>query len=546
MTFDPDNGEEPAEVTVEEGKTVAEPEDAPTKDGYDFSGWYDNETEFDFTTPVTADLTLKAKWIEKGAVTHKVTFVDGESRTQQTVEDGKCAADPKPAKEGHTFAGWFEENAEEPFDFETPITADLTLIAKWAANTYTVTFLDEDGETVLETDEDVPYGGKPSYDGDTPVKAATYDYLYEFAGWDPEITEDTVVTGDVTYTAVYAPIALYTVSYDPNGGSGTMESDRVPAGDFKLPDCGFTAPENMIFDAWESSDGTGYKEGDVYTVTGDTVVKARWKDVGKSSGKSSNGPFSHRITIAETEHGTVRASESWAYRGDKIKLTVTPEDGWKLDKLVIQDTSHTDIPWTYEGGVYTFTMVSTNVTVTATFAETDPKAGEGAGQENPYEDVDPESYYYDAVMWAHYADPQITNGMDATHFGPDVTTTRAHLVTFIWRAMGCPEPAGTECPFEDVEETDYFCKAVLWAVEQGIVKGTDATHFSPKQTCSTAHIVTMLYRALGAGTDGWYEEAAAWAEKLDLLADTGLTVSPDVDCPRCVIVTLLYRTLGKK
>ena len=112
-------------------------------------------------------------------------------------------------------------------------------------------------------------------------------------------------------------------------------------------------------------------------------------------------------------------------------------------------------------------------------------------------------------------------------------------------SCGCQEPTITENPFEDITESDYFYKAVLWAYEKGIVKGTDATHFTPDQTCSTAHIVTMLYRALGVGTDGWYEEAGAWADKLGLLADTGLTVGTNVDCPRGAIVTFLYRALAE-
>ena len=162
---------------------------------------------------------------------------------------------------------------------------------------------------------------------------------------------------------------------------------------------------------------------------------------------------------------------------------------------------------------------------------------------NPYVDVKESDYFFDAVMWAHYAEPQITNGMDETHFGPDTTATRAHIVTFLWRACGCQEPTITENPFEDVEESDYFYKAVLWAYEKGIVKGTDATHFTPKQTCSTAHIVTMLYRALGAGTDGWYEEAGNWAVSKHLLDGTGLSVAPEVNCPRGAVVTFLYREL---
>ena len=114
-------------------------------------------------------------------------------------------------------------------------------------------------------------------------------------------------------------------------------------------------------------------------------------------------------------------------------------------------------------------------------------------------------------------------------------------MTFLWRAAGKPEPASLNNPFTDVSEKDYFFKAVLWAVERGITRGTDATHFSPQETCSSAEIVTFVYRALDVGTDGWYQIARDWADTVGLLDGTGLTVSPDEVCPRGAMVTFLYR-----
>ena len=164
---------------------------------------------------------------------------------------------------------------------------------------------------------------------------------------------------------------------------------------------------------------------------------------------------------------------------------------------------------------------------------------------NPFSDIFETDYFYNAVLWAYYAEPFVTNGMDATHFGPATTVKREHAVTFLWRAMGEPEPQAAENPFVDVKETDYFYKAVLWAVENGITKGTDATHFTPQQTCSTAHILTFLYRTLGVGEDGWYTEAEAWAKGAGLLDGLELTVAPGVDCPRADVVYFLWRALGK-
>ena len=160
---------------------------------------------------------------------------------------------------------------------------------------------------------------------------------------------------------------------------------------------------------------------------------------------------------------------------------------------------------------------------------------------NPFKDVSESDWFYEPVLWAYYAEPQVTVGISATRFGPDTTVTRGQTVTFLWRAMGEPEPSTTKNPFVDVKESDYFYKAVLWAVENNITVGVNATHFVPGQTCSTAHIITFLYRTLGVGSNGWYEEAGAWAAEHSLLDKTGLTVDPKVNCPRAAVVTFLYR-----
>ena len=122
---------------------------------------------------------------------------------------------------------------------------------------------------------------------------------------------------------------------------------------------------------------------------------------------------------------------------------------------------------------------------------------EPASMENPFADVQPGKYYEKPVLWAYYHEPQITGGMNATTFGVKSSCTRAQVVMFLWAAAGKPEPTSTDNPFTDVREKDYFYKAVLWAVENGITGGTSPTTFSPKQTCTRAQVVTFLYKAVG-------------------------------------------------
>ena len=166
-----------------------------------------------------------------------------------------------------------------------------------------------------------------------------------------------------------------------------------------------------------------------------------------------------------------------------------------------------------------------------------------SGNTNPFVDVFESDYYYDAVMWAYYANPQITNGIDETHFGPNITVTRAHCVTFLWRAAGCPEPKSTYNPFGDVPTWQYYYKPVLWAVENGITKGIADDVFAPDDTLTTQHIVTFLYRSMNPGKDGWDGEAAQWACKPYGGKPFGvdIKVNNQTDCPRRDVVVFLYR-----
>ena len=118
---------------------------------------------------------------------------------------------------------------------------------------------------------------------------------------------------------------------------------------------------------------------------------------------------------------------------------------------------------------------------------------EPSSTKNPFTDVKSSDFFYKPVLWA--VEKGITNGTSATTFGSYDNCNRAAVVTFLWRAAGCPEPKAVNNPFVDVKTTDFFYKAVLWAVENGITNGVDATHFGPAAGCNRAQVVTFLYRA---------------------------------------------------
>ena len=108
-------------------------------------------------------------------------------------------------------------------------------------------------------------------------------------------------------------------------------------------------------------------------------------------------------------------------------------------------------------------------------------------------DVKSSDYYYKAVLWA--VEQGITNGTDATHFSPNASCTRGQAVTFLWRAEGMPPAMAQRSDFRDVQDANaYYYIPVLWAVENGITNGTGKDSFSPNQTCTRAQIVTFLWR----------------------------------------------------
>ena len=185
-----------------------------------------------------------------------------------------------------------------------------------------------------------------------------------------------------------------------------------------------------------------------------------------------------------------------------------------------------------------------------------PKPSDPKPAENPFADVHQDDYFYDPVLWALNHDPQITDGMTETTFAPDVTCTRGQVVTFLWRSMGCAEPKNTHNPFADVSANDYYYKAVLWAVEKGITDGTSDTTFSPNDPCTRAHVVTFLWRAESkpdAGSDNpftdvtrgeYYTHAVLWAVSRQITDGTSeTTFSPESPCTRGQIVTFLCRDM---
>ena len=337
----------------------------------------------------------------------------------------------------------------------------------------------------------------------------------------------------------------YTVTFDGNGGRPTNSTMTTTGKKLaSLPIA--TRSGRYSFDGWYTEKNGGTKITTATLFDKDTTVYAHWTYTGSTGG----GVTTYPITVKSAKNGDVTASHKSAAKGTTITLTVDPDKGYVLDTLTVLDGKDKEIKLTEKNGKYTFTMPASKVTVAATF-----KASAPTGK-NPFTDVPAGSYYEDAVIWA--VDKGITTGTSATTFNPNGICTRAQAVTFLWRAAGSPAAKSAVMPFTDVKAGSYYYDAVLWAVEQGITKGTSATMFSPDATCTRAQIVTFLWRSQkspAAGTanpfadvksTAYYADAVLWAVKEDITkGTTNTTFSPNADCTRAQIVTFLYRAFNK-
>ena len=324
------------------------------------------------------------------------------------------------------------------------------------------------------------------------------------------------------------------------------------------------------FDGWTTDSGVAFDDANAAETTfimpdGNVTVTANWsKNSGSSSGGSSSGGSSSggssssgrgnsdpRYTVEipdKTEHGSVSVSPKNAGQGDRVTVTVKPDEGYELGSLTITDSKGNELPLTDQGdGKFTFIMPAGKVEVKAAFTE--------EVKISPFRDVSTDAYYYEAVKWAQKKG--ITGGIGDGLFGPNQPCTRAQIVTFLWRAAGSPV-VNYAMDLADVPGDAYYAEAVRWALSQGITTGTADGKFSPNAPCTRAQSMTFLFRASKASADGapafsdvaadaYYAEAVKWATDNGITnGTTSSTFSPGSGCTRAQIVTFLWRLYAGK
>lgn len=346
----------------------------------------------------------------------------------------------------------------------------------------------------------------------------------------------TDVSGSISFpdgSAVYTGTGIKYENATISGYSGTLRYGYTPnastGASLDASGLPLTVGTYTVAVTFNSDASFGYKTA-TFTITKATPTGTPGYTKLETSGKT--------LADAKLTVGTIRPAGTIAW---DLPLTTVLEDGKAYAWTFTPADTHnytiltgTLVPYVDDGMDYIPGVIGGNT-----------------GSFN-FHDVSRLDYFYDAVKWA--AENGIASGTGRYTFSPNAVCTRAQTVTFLWRAAGSPLPRYRVCPFTDVQPSDYYYNAVLWAVEQGITTGLNATTFGPDVTVTRGQVATFLYRAASAAkpntfnpftdvkTTAYNYNAILWAYDNRITTGTSdTTFSPDAYCTRAQIVTFLYR-----
>ena len=445
ITFNTAGGSAIDPITQDYGTTINAPA-APTKTGYTFIGW---DSELPATMPAKV-MTVTAQW---SINQYTITFnTDGGSAIDPIMQNYGTTinAPADPTKTGYTFTGW---------DKAIPATMpaeNVTVTAQWSINQYTVTFNTDGGSAIDPIMQN--YGTTINAPAD-PTKTG-----YTFTGWEPELPS-AMPAENVTVTAQWR-INSYTVTLDPNGGRVSPDALSVtyltPYGSLPTP-----VRSDYRFDGWYLGDDK-IEPQTVMSQAAPHTLTARWT----FQPSAVVGPSRDTLTL-ETNGGSPIAPIH-AARGTTLDLSaLQPEKsgfrftGWYLDKAL-------------------------TLPVTSLRLDGDQTVYAGwVSLELPFRDVRPEDWFYADVRYVYEAG--LMNGTAEGLFSPDLFTSRAMIVTVLWRLSGSPV-VNYYMPFADVDQASWNAEAVRSAASCGIVPRYGNGNFGPYDPITREQLAAILYR----------------------------------------------------
>ena len=494
---------------------------------------------------------------------YRVTYASGggqgtpPSGTQKTAGSRFRLAENSFTLAGWEFSGWeYDGKVYQPGELFTMPRRSVTFTAQWTElppETYAVTFDPNGGSGSMDpgtATENVPFV--------LPACAYTAPEGQEFVTWaigaenGPKVPPDGeyVFTENTTVYAIWKdlppkPPETYAVTFDPNGGSGSMDpgtaTEHVA---FVLPACACTAPEGQEFDTWAigAPDGPKVPPDGEFVFTENTTVYALWKEIPQpptpptppAASSPSGGGGSvvrYRITVEDAEYGAVEANCDSAASGTVIKLTAAADAGYALSELTVEDSRGQKIPVTDR---LTFVMPNRDVTVAASFAPVpdQPCSGGYGCPSRPYQDLDPKAWYHAAVDAA--IQRGLLAGFEDGTFRPGGLLTRGQLAQILYNQAGRP-PVDGGGSFSDVPSGVWYASAVRWMAAQGIAGGYGDGRFGPDDSITREQLAVMLWRYFGspaataqtlqfsdaAQASGWAVDALLWASEKGVLKGKG-------------------------
>ncbi|MCD8100415.1 MAG: S-layer homology domain-containing protein, partial [Oscillospiraceae bacterium] len=469
------------------------------------------------TITVTVTTDAGAEYTASCTVTVSDELIAADSESVETVASTEISIDAQVEDVEQAVEDYLNETYptmtytttdEDGNEVTEEVSGVWEVVDAGSDGTYTVVFTPEDTTTYANAYATV----QVSIEKLTP----TVDVDYETISASGKTLEDAALTG--------------TATYDGETVEGTLEWDLDET----------TTVTRGTYYAWTfTPDDT-----DVYeTVTG-TVLLWKSSSSGSSSGGSSSSSSTSSISSTSAEGGTVSFSSTSAAAGRTVTVTVTPDEGYVLASLTVTDADGNTIEVTDNGnGTYSFTMPSSEVTVTPVFAE------ENCPSE-PYTDVDTSKWYHSAIDYA--LNNGYFSGTSATTFEPDASMTRAMFVQVLANIAGIDASEYAGSSFTDVADDAWYAAAVEWAYQNGIVLGVTDDTFAPETTISREQMVVMLYRyaeylgedvsntdetAMNAFADSgsvsdWAVTAMAWAVNADIINGTENGIEPSRNATR--------------
>ena len=427
-------------------------------------------------------------------------------------------------------------------------TKNELVITQGILGKYTVTFNANGHGIAPDALSDVVEGSKISAPTAPTAEGFTFDGWYKEATCENEWDfENYTVTDDITLYAKWTEAAeepeTYTVTFDANGGSVTL-ANATTLSDGKLATLPTpTRSGSYTFKGWytAASGGTQVTVDKVYTEN--TTIYAQWNYTGSTGG---GGGVSRYTVKFDTNGGTTVANKTVTRNAKLAEPTAPTKDGYTFDGW------YTDKKLTT---AYNFdTKVTKGFTLYAKWVEA--KAAHICPSEK-FSDLDTTKWYHEDIDYV--LDNEIMLGTSDTVFAPEGSLTRGMLVTILYRSEG--EPAtNTSIPFADVDMSAYYANAVVWAQQNGIVKGISETEYAPEMSVTREQLATVMFRyAQFKGMDtvtaeenlgfndvsdisDWAVAAMNWGVGRDyIFGRTEGVIAPKVAATRAEIAAFIHR-----